>query len=209
MLSEIVIVDYGVGNLFNLCKAFRFLSSSVKISNDPDDLRRADGIVLPGVGNFGESVKNLEQYGIDSVLRLCFEEGKPMLGICLGMHLLFDISEEADKPGLGLLEGRVMRFDAESKTVPLIGWNSVSIHDQGRCDNLLFTDVPKIVPMYFAHSFFACPRNGNLNLAMSQYGSETFPAVIKKDSFLGFQFHPELSGPHGLSMLRNFLRFSA
>ncbi len=212
MSGKVVIVDYGVGNFFNLCKAFRHLSISAQISSDPGTVRNADGIVLPGVGNFGEAIKNLKAQGIDSVLRECFKDKKPILGICLGMHVLFEESEEASESGLGLLKGKVERFSADSEVVPLIGWNNISFINQDTKNDVgaqLFQDISDTVPMYFAHSYFVRPFDERLTQAVSKYGSQEFPAAIRKDNVVGLQFHPELSGVGGLSMLRNFFRVTS
>jgi imidazole glycerol-phosphate synthase subunit HisH len=206
MSAKVVIVDYGVGNIFSLQKSLAHLGASVVISKKTKDLLTADRLVLPGVGNFSKCIKNLSENGLDSALASCFNESKPILGICLGMQILFESSEEGQGPGLNLIAGQVIRFSENSKTVPLIGWNNVVRVNNKSSDCPLFDGLPDQVPMYFSHSFLVQPNDDAITLATSKYQSESFCSVVRKNSFFGCQLHPELSGPNVLRILQNFLR---
>ena len=193
----IAIVDYGVGNLASVRKAFRAVGHEAELARDPRRLRQARAIVLPGVGHFGHCSREFHRYDLASSIFDARSRGVPILGICVGMQLLFEGSEEAeDAPGLGLLAGRVRRMRGVPR-LPQIGWNDVR----------MIGSHPWIGDAagwyYFVHSYAAEP-GGSLTLATTDYGGER-AAIVATDGLLGVQFHPEKSGAAGLRLLRAFV----
>ena len=200
----IAIVDYGVGNLFSLRSSFAAIGEDVSVTASPEELGAADGIVLPGVGAFGDAAEKLRRSGLDLVLREEAARGKPLLGICLGMQLLFERSfEHGEHPGLGLLKGSVRpiaeRIPAELK-IPHIGWNALRFVK----DSPLFASLREGDHVYFVHSYAAEDCEDSL-LAVTEYGAD-LTAAVGKDNVYGCQFHPEKSADVGLTILRNFCR---
>ena len=199
---DIVIIDYGMGNLRNVQKAFEHIGVSARIAADPRDLDRADGLVLPGVGAFGDAMDNLRTGDLVDPIRDNVEAGKPLLGICLGLQLLFKESTEMGRfQGLGLLPGRVVRFGDELK-VPHIGWNQFDL-TEGSADHPLLRDIPDHSYAYFVHSYYAVPSDPAYVLSMTEYGID-FASVVGKDNVFGAQPHPEKSQEVGLQLLKNF-----
>ncbi len=197
----ITIVDYGMGNLRSVSKALEHLGIGSRISADPDEVANAERLILPGVGAFGDAMAELERRGLADAVRAFARSGRPLIGICLGMQLLFDSSEESPGvDGLGLIPGTVRRFDAELK-VPHMGWNTV---EQRRRDGL-FKEIPDGEFFYFVHSYYVDPAPDAAEAAagMTGYGIE-FPSVLSYGNFYATQFHPEKSQQRGLQMLRNF-----
>jgi imidazole glycerol-phosphate synthase subunit HisH len=196
----IAIVDYGIGNLRSVQKAFEGVGAPASLITTPMELAEADAIVLPGVGAFGDGMDNLESAGfVDPLLRLV-QLGRPVMGICLGMQLLFEESEEMGRHrGLGLLPGRVRRFAGELK-VPQIGWNQ--IHWQRQTP--LAIGVPDGAYAYFVHSYYADASTSEHVLATTDYGIE-YPSIVGHDNIVGLQFHPEKSQDVGLQILSNFV----
>jgi len=198
----IAIVDYGVGNLFSLASSFRMVGADVNVTSDANEIRKADKIVLPGVGAFGDAVEKLRQTGLDRVLVTEAGNGKEILGICLGMQLLFEKSYEyGEHEGLGLLKGEVVamegRLPAEYK-IPHIGWNALRFTKK----SYLLAHVEENSCVYFVHSYYAEHCDDSL-LATAEYGREV-TAMVEKDNVMGCQFHPEKSGDVGLSILKAF-----
>lgn len=195
----IVIVDYGVGNLRSVQKGLERAGALVVVSSDPSEIDIAQGVILPGVGAFGDGMANLRARGlVDPVLRQV-EAGKPLLGICLGMQLLFEESEEMGRHrGLGLLPGRVVRFPDSDLKVPHIGWNQLL---GGRGAVLAGTEERAWA--YFVHSYYAVPEEPTDVLATTEYGLE-FASVVGRAKIWGAQFHPEKSQEVGLRLLENF-----
>ena len=198
----IAIVDYGVGNLFSLSSSLRALDLEVLVTADPEQIRQADRIILPGVGAFGDAADKLRSTGLDRVVISEAHEGKPLLGICLGMQLLFEKSLEfGEHDGLGLLRGKVVpmqgRIPKELK-IPQMGWNALI----PKREHPLLRDVNEGDCVYFVHSYFAADCDDSL-VAVTEYGIE-LTAVAAKDNVMGCQFHPEKSGKVGLSILRAF-----
>lgn len=198
----IVIVDYGVGNLFSLQSSFAAISEHVVVSADPAVISRAQRIVLPGVGAFADAAQKLERSGLGALLVRLAGEGKKILGICLGMQLLFEQSSEfGTHKGLGLIPGSVEpiapEVDASCK-IPHIGWNSLSLHG----DSPLFRDTKEGAYVYFVHSYYAKTDEKYIT-ATTHYGAELTAAVQNKNVY-GCQFHPEKSGEEGLKILRAF-----
>ena len=199
----VAIVDYGVGNLFSLQSSFAAIGAEVVVTADPDVLWASDRAVLPGVGAFGDAAEKLRQTGLDAVLKELAAAGKPLLGICLGMQLLFDKSfEYGEHDGLGLIPGIVRSMEgvvpADYK-IPHIGWNALRFTRE----NPLFSRISQGDCVYFVHSFFA-DECGDAVIATAEYGAE-LTAAVARDNVWGCQFHPEKSGTVGLNILRAFL----
>ncbi len=204
----VAVVDYGAGNLRNVCKALEHVGAPVRLTSDPHELRQADKMVLPGVGAFADCLHGLQSRGLFEPLRELALAGKPLLGICVGMQLLMSIGEEMGEwPGLNLIAGRVVRFQfAASQPQPLkvphIGWNQIT----PKQDHPLIAGVKAGSYAYFVHSFHPLVNDPAHVVAMTDYGYD-FPSVIARDNVWGIQFHPEKSQDTGLTMLRNFVRF--
>jgi glutamine amidotransferase len=199
----IAIVDYGVGNLFSLQSSFAQIGAPVTVTGDAQVLAQADRIVLPGVGAFGDAAEKLRQTGLDQAVIAQAAQGKPLMGICLGMQLLFEESFEFGRhPGLGLIPGRVVDMTPDIPSdlkVPHIGWNALHL---AKPDHPLFRYTKPNDCVYFVHSFYATDCDDAV-LATAEYGKE-LTAAVGRDNVLGCQFHPEKSGPVGLSILRAF-----
>ena len=198
----IAIVDYGVGNLFSLCSSFAAVGAEAVVTSDRDVIRRADKIILPGVGAFGDAAQKLRQSGLADVLKEEVAAGKPLMGICLGMQLLFEKSfEYGEHEGLGLIPGEIRPIaDVIPKDlkIPHIGWNALHFQKESP----LFSKIREGDCVYFVHSFYAANCDDAV-LATAEYGAELTAAVSHKNVF-GCQFHPEKSGAVGLDILRAF-----
>lgn len=204
----IVIVDYGMGNLRSVSKAFETQGYTVKITSDPGEIQNASGLVLPGVGAFGECMANLERHGLVEPIKKYIESGKPFLGICLGFQILFEESEESPGvKGLGIFRGRVVRFPdfrKERIKVPQMGWNTISSFNGSD----VLRDIPDQSWFYFVHSYYVEPDNNRLNVITSSYGIE-FAAAVEKENLFACQFHPEKSGELGLRIIKNFAELTS
>jgi len=198
----IAIVDYGIGNLFSLKSSFAKIGEEAIVTADADVIHNADRIILPGVGAFEDAAKKLRQNGLDSVIVELARSGKPLLGICLGMQMLFERSfEYGEHEGLGLLRGSVVAMEGaipENLKIPHIGWNALHI----KKEHPIFKYVKENDYVYFVHSYYATGCDDSL-LASCEYGSE-LTAAVAKDNVTGTQFHPEKSGEVGLSILKAF-----
>ena len=198
----IAIIDYGVGNLFSLTSSFKYVGADVCVTSDPEKIKKADKIILPGVGAFGDAIKKLKDTGLDKIVIEEANNGKPLMGICLGMQLLFEKSYEyGEHNGLGLLEGSVVPMENyidKSLKIPHIGWNALSI----KKESPLFKYLKNGDHVYFVHSYFAKDCDESL-LATTEYGKELTAAVAYKNVY-GCQFHPEKSGDIGLKILKAF-----
>lgn len=197
----IAIIDYGAGNLQSVVKAFEFIGCQVSIVDDPEMLERAEAAVLPGVGSFGDAMDCLKKRGFVNPIRRFIESGKPFLGICLGLQLLFESSEESPgAQGLGILKGKVLRIpDGMGLKIPHIGWNSLDFHGN-RC--MLFQGLEDHPYVYFVHSYYLQAAE-DVVTATAEYGT-TIHAAVRKGNVMACQFHPEKSGQVGLQILRNF-----
>lgn len=196
----IVIIDYGVGNLASVKNALDKLGVISEISNNPSVIKEAQALILPGVGAAGQGMKNLKEKGLDKILIDEIKQGKPFLGICLGMQLLFEKSEEGNVKCLGILKGPVKKFKKMRK-IPQIGWNEVDIKQKLN----IFRDVRSGSYFYFVNSFYCLPKDKEVIAGSTSYG-ETFASVVAKDNVIGVQFHPEKSGPVGFKLLENFAK---
>jgi len=195
----IAIADYGIGNLGSVTKAFRHAGAEVQLTADPDVLRRADALVLPGDGAFAATLAEIERRSLVPVLREAVEKGKPLLGICIGMQLLFEESEEHGRHrGLGLLPGRVRRFEGDLP-VPHMGWNRL----RARRAHPILEGLVDGSHVYFVHSYY-CDAPEDVVIASSDYGRD-FAAIVGQGSVLGVQFHPEKSQDVGLRMVASFV----
>ena len=201
----IAVTDYGAGNLHSVAKALYALNADVKVTSAESDLRDADKIVLPGVGSFGDCMKNLTATGLVPAIKELVTAGKPLLGICVGLQILFDGSEESpDAPGMGIFRGTVRRLPTTTLKIPQIGWNSLIIKPSPAAPNL-FAELPPKPYVYFVHSFHAVPADKSIITATADYDGE-ITAAIAKGNVVATQFHPEKSGDVGLKILSNFLR---
>lgn len=199
----ICVVDYGMGNLRSVSKAIEKLGGEVRVSSDPEDLERAEKIILPGVGAFGDGIKELKKRNLLEVLRMFLLERKPFLGICLGMQLLFEESEESpDVQGLAVFKGKVQRFRRSGLKVPHMGWNQMKIHNTSF---RAFQRLSDLSFFYFVHSFYPVPQDSSLVLGTCDYEGEEFPAFVGEGTVWASQFHPEKSQEAGLQILRNFV----
>lgn len=198
----IAIIDYGVGNLRSVEKAFTAQGIEAVVSRDEAVLRSADKLVLLGVGAFGYAMKSLRDFGFDKLVIEAANAGKPVLGICVGLQMLFDEGHEFGvHQGLGLLPGRVIRF-ADGVRVPHVGWNQIEMTEQAK-KNPIFCDLPDRSFFYFVHSYYVEPKNDSDVLSSTEYGSH-FASVCGRRNVVGVQFHPEKSQAAGLRLIRNF-----
>jgi imidazole glycerol-phosphate synthase subunit HisH len=200
-MSKIAILGYGMGNLRSVEKALEHVGARPEITSDPDHIRAADGLVLPGVGAFPKAMESVRALGLDELLRERVEAGVPALGLCLGMQLLFESTTElGGAEGIGLLRGSVEALDAPGLKVPQIGWNPVA----WRRETPLNEGLPDPCAFYHVHSFAVRPANSDDVLGVADYGREYVSAVARPPVY-GVQFHPEKSGPDGLKLLGNFV----
>ena len=198
-MSYVAIIDYGVGNLRSVEKAFAATGCEALISADEETLRAAQRLVLPGVGAFGACMKALKERGFERLVLEKASEGTPLLGVCVGMQMLFEESDEfGSTPGLGLLKGSVRRFGNEL-VVPQVGWNRIN---QKR-EHALFDGVADGAFCYFVHSFYCQPSDEEVVVGETEYG-QRYASVVARGNICGVQFHPEKSQDVGLRMLRNF-----
>lgn len=197
----IAIVDYGMGNLRSVWKAFESVGHRAVVTRDPDTIRNADRVVLPGVGAFGDCMANLERFDLVQSIRSAIQSGKPFLGICLGLQLLFTESEEFGvHRGLNIIPGKVRRFVPNpALKIPHMGWNQV--HVEGSCP--LFHDIANDSDWYFVHSYFVDPADPSVAVTTTTYGIP-FVSAVWKDNIVACQFHPEKSQSVGLRLIKNF-----
>ena len=201
----IAIIDYGVGNLFSVEKAIIASGGRAVVTSDAKEIKSADKLVLPGVGAFGDCMKNLVNTGLVDIIKEEISNRKPMLGICVGLQLLFEESEESPGvAGLSVLKGRVKKIDSKGLKLPHIGWNSLNIADV-KSDIDIFKDLGENSYVYFVHSFYA-EASESIISATTEYGEE-ITAAVTKENIVATQFHPEKSGDVGLKILKNFVEF--
>lgn len=198
----IAVIDYGVGNLFSLCCSLKKIGADAVVTADPTVIEKADKLILPGVGAYADAAQKLRDTGLDKIVCQQAAKGKPLMGICLGMQLLFEKSYEfGEHEGLGLLKGSVIPMDGtipENLKIPHIGWNALEITRENR----LLRYIKPGDSVYFVHSFYATGCEDSV-IATAEYGKE-LTAAVEKGNIMGCQFHPEKSGPVGLNILRAF-----
>ncbi len=200
----VVVIDYGMGNLKSVLNAFSRLNADIVISSDPDVVRNAPVIVLPGVGAFGRCMENLEKRGLTAAIKGHIRDGKRYLGICLGMQILFESGDETPgTPGLGIIKGTVPRFTGSMK-VPHMGWNSVTLTK----DSPMFNGIQTGDYFYFVHSYYCAPSDPGVIATTTDYG-DPFVSSVETANIFACQFHPEKSQALGLKLLRNFLDIAA
>ncbi len=203
--SMIAIIDYGMGNLRSVQKAVQLVEADTHIVRTPEEVLAADKLILPGVGAFCDAIAHLRDAHLDDPIRQFIASGKPFLGICLGLQLLFEVSEEdGEHTGLGILPGRVVRFNPTDHAlkVPHMGWNGLRFTQN---DSPLLRGLDDGCHVYFVHSYYACPSDEHITAAVTDYDGE-FCASICCDNIMATQFHPEKSQQVGLKMLENFAR---
>lgn len=198
----IAIIDYDAGNIKSVEKAFQFLGEEVILTRDRNVILNADGIVLPGVGAFGDAMEKLHRYGLAAVIHEAVEKKIPFLGICLGLQLIFERSDESPGvEGLGLLKGEILHIPEESGLkIPHIGWNSLKFLGKGR----LFGGLEESAYVYFVHSYYLKAEDEGIVTAVTEYGT-TIHASVEQGNLFACQFHPEKSSDTGLKILRNFI----
>lgn len=211
-MISVAVIDYGVGNLLSVSRALAHCGARVFVTSDPTEIQAADRVVLPGVGSFAAGMAALKAHDLDIVVKKVATSGTPLLGICLGMQMLFDESEEFGiTTGLGLIPGRVvtmpiMTKEGEPRKIPHIGWNELVLPAQKKnWQGTLFADVLPGDAVYFVHSYMAVPATLTHRLADCNYGGMSISAGVSRDNVVGCQFHPEKSGEVGLAVLRRFV----
>ncbi|MEG3438915.1 imidazole glycerol phosphate synthase subunit HisH [Pannus brasiliensis CCIBt3594] len=202
-MTSIAVIDYDMGNLHSACKGLEKVGATPKITDSLADLEKADAIVLPGVGSFDPAVRQIRARHLEEPIKKAIESGKPFLGICLGLQILFDASEEGEEPGLGIIPGKVRRFRSEPGiTIPHMGWNQ--LHFTGP-DHPLWRGLAIDPRVYFVHSYYVDPLDPRVTAATVTHGSQTVTAAIARDNLVAVQFHPEKSSENGLQILANFV----
>lgn len=201
----IAIIDYDAGNIKSVEKALVYLGQDVVITSDREQILKADKVILPGVGAFGDAMENLRETGLDQVIREVAAKGTPFLGICLGLQLLFERSDEAPGvDGLGILEGEILRIpEKEGLKIPHMGWNSLHLEHSGR----LFEGLEENAYVYFVHSYYLKAKDEEIVKASTEY-SVHIHASVEKDNVFACQFHPEKSSETGLHILKNFVELA-
>jgi len=205
---KVAIIDYQLSNLYSVKHACDFVGINSIITSNPKEIQSADVCIIPGVGAFGDAMKNLTNLNLVSPIKKHISDGKPFIGICLGLQLLFEESDEfGNHKGLGILPGKIVRFSEnnlgkEKLRVPQIGWNKIKIIK----DNPLLSGVKENEFMYFVHSYYAQPKNKDIIMTTTTYGSCEYASGVSKDNVFAVQFHPEKSGKEGLKIYNNIAK---
>ncbi|MRM91106.1 imidazole glycerol phosphate synthase subunit HisH [Faecalicatena contorta] len=201
----IAMIDYDAGNIKSVEKALLLLGQEVEVTGDPERILKAEKVILPGVGAFGDAMENLKRAGLDEVIRRVAAKGTPFMGICLGLQLLFERSDEAPgAKGLGLLEGEILKIpDQEGLKIPHMGWNSLHLEHGGR----LFRGIEEQSYVYFVHSYYLKAKDESIVKASTEYSTHIH-ASVEKGNIFGCQFHPEKSSEVGLRILKNFVELN-
>jgi len=201
-MSAIAVIDYDMGNLHSVCKGLEQAGAIPQVTDSPEVIARADGVVLPGVGSFDPAVRQLRSRNLVDPIHQAIASGKPFLGICLGLQILFDASEEGQEPGLGIIPGTVRRFRSEpGLTIPHMGWNQLEFTQK----TPLWANIGAQPWVYFVHSYYVDPIDSQVTAATVIHGSQKVTAAIAKDNLMAVQFHPEKSSTTGLQILSNFV----
>ena len=205
----IAIIDYGVGNVKSIRNAFENQEAEVILSREREIILKADGVVLPGVGAFSHGMDNLNKYGLVEIIKDFVKTGKPLLGICLGMQMLLEESEEfGNSKGIGLIKGKVVKLQIKQSIqykLPHISWNEIQ-SQKIKWENTILDNIEENSDMYFVHTFIAEPSDENEILSITKYHNQVFCSSIKKENIYGCQFHPEKSSKNGLSIISNFIK---
>ena len=202
-MVTVAVIDYEMGNLHSACKGLENAGATTLITHSTEDILAADGVVLPGVGAFDPAIQHIRERRLEGTIKKAIASGKPFLGICLGLQLLFDGSEEGKEPGLGIIAGTVHRFrDEPGITIPHMGWNQLEFTQP---NHPLWQNLKPNPYVYLVHSFYVEPKDTSLNAAMVTHGSQTVTAAIARDNLMAVQFHPEKSSDNGLQILSNFV----
>jgi len=212
MSRSVTIIDYGIGNILNVVRAFEQIGTEVTLAKSSSDLKQVERVVLPGVGAFSHGMNQLKDLAIAERIKEISNEGMPLLGICLGMQMLLSYSEEHGKTkGLDIMPGKVIAvpecgIDNTTHKIPHTGWNELKLSgDRDDWSGTLLADVNIDSPVYFVHSFMAVPDDYSMHVADCEYDGQSICAVVQRDNVMGCQFHPEKSGEVGLQILRSFI----
>lgn len=202
-ITNIAVIDYDMGNLHSACKGLETAGAKTSVTDQAAELLQADAVVLPGVGSFDPAMQHLQERGLVPIIKEVIASGKPFLGICLGMQILFEGSEEGTEHGLGIFPGVIKRFRSEPNlTIPHMGWNQL---EYTQPDLPLWATLPVDPWVYFVHSYYVEPADLTLTAATVTHGSQTVTAAIARNNVMAVQFHPEKSSEAGLQMLANFV----
>jgi glutamine amidotransferase len=202
-MALIAVIDYDMGNLHSACKGLEKAGATPNVTDSAKDIDRADALVLPGVGAFDPAVQHLRSRRLEEPVKAAIASGKPFLGICLGLQILFDGSEEGTEPGLGIIPGMVRRFRSEpGLTIPHMGWNSLTFTQS---NHFVWQGLPTDPYVYFVHSYYVDPIDPSVRAATVTHGSQTVTAAIARHNLVAVQFHPEKSSDNGLKILSNFV----
>ncbi len=202
-MPVIAVVDYDMGNLHSVCKGLEKAGATPKITHSAKELEQADAVVLPGVGAFDPAMQHLRSRGLEQPIKDTIASGKPFLGICLGLQILFESSAEGIQPGLGIIRGKVRRFRPEPGiTIPHMGWNQLEITQP---KSILWEYLPAQPWVYFVHSYYVDPIDTQIRAATVTHGNQTITAAIAHENLMAVQFHPEKSSNIGLQILSNFV----
>ncbi|WP_319420596.1 imidazole glycerol phosphate synthase subunit HisH [Pleurocapsa sp. FMAR1] len=202
-MVNVAVIDYEIGNLHSACKGLEKAGATPKITSSLTDILKADAFVLPGVGAFDPAMQHIRERKLEMPIKKAIASGKPFLGICVGMQILFERSEEGQELGLGVIPGIVRRFKSEPGiAIPQMGWNQLELIQP---ELSLWQNLPTDPYLYFVHSYYAEPVNKSFNAAMVTHGSQTITAAIARNNLMAVQFHPEKSSDNGLQILSNFV----
>lgn len=202
-MPTIAVIDYDMGNLHSVCKGLEKTGATPKITDSPIEIEQADAVILPGVGSFDPAVQHLRSRHLETPIKQVIASGKPFLGICLGLQILFESSEEGREPGLGILAGKVRRFKSEpGLTIPQMGWNQLQFTQP---NHPLWSEIPSQPWVYFVHSYYVDPTDSQVIAATVTHGHQTVTAAVGQNNLMAVQFHPEKSSTLGLQILSNFV----
>ncbi|EDX87404.1 imidazole glycerol phosphate synthase, glutamine amidotransferase subunit [Synechococcus sp. PCC 7335] len=204
-MTTIAVIDYDMGNLHSACKGLQAAGATTLITDSVAEIEKADGVVLPGVGAFDPAMQHLRSRNLIEPIRRIAKSGKPFLGICVGLQVLFESSEEGSEAGLGVLSGTIRQFKPEPDiTIPHMGWNQLDLVQQ---NSPILQDILPETWVYFVHSYYAAPADTSINAATITHGSQTVTAAISQGNLMAVQFHPEKSSKAGLQILGNFVTY--
>ena len=202
-MKTIAVIDYDMGNLHSACKGLEKAGATTLVTDSPQDIAEADAVVLPGVGAFDPAMQHIRSRHLEQPIKDAIASGKPFLGICLGLQILFEASEEGTEKGLGVIPGTVKKFHHEPGiTIPHMGWNQLELT---QADHPLWQQLPNNPYVYFVHSYYVEPQDSSVNAATVTHGSQKVTAAIAYNNLMAVQFHPEKSSDHGLQILSNFV----